>query len=282
MAMKFLQKWVLDPLNDFTFGYRRFLENVGLQPFLDKTIYAMEEVVFYQLFKTLYDFKIINPEVIPKEGAAIFASNHTSLLDPIIVGDAICHPTKRQAYQLAKAELMADALLNNFTRMNKAIFIRRGDNDDTALDRCKGVLDEGNLLVVFPEGTLSEGNGKFLEFKTGTARLAYDCQVPIIPTAIYGSDKIFGKNSKMPATKGKLRVKFGEPLTIEKLFKISVKSNETVQDKLVSQDNLDYSRATRKIQREVEKLWMDIWSEEQEAEKGQKKGTENSKSPQKV
>jgi 1-acyl-sn-glycerol-3-phosphate acyltransferase len=175
-------------------------------------------------------------------------------MDPVVMGNAVCHFTHRQPFQLAKADLLTDPLLNNFSRMNKAVFIRRTDNDETALEQCKQLLNEGEIVVVFPEGTLGPGDGKLLDFKSGAIRLAYECDVPIIPAAIYGSDKIFGKDAKTPKNSGKLRVKFGEPLTLDKLFKRTAQSDGAMKEL----DGLDFTKATNKVQKEVEKLWTDL------------------------
>ncbi len=150
--------------------------------------------------------------------------------------------------------------MNMFTRMNKCIFVRRGDSDETALQKCRQVLYEGNPLIIFPEGTLNPGNGKFLEFKSGVVRLALDCQVPILPAAVYGSDRVFGKGAKMPQLKGKVRVSFGKFIPPEKLIKNL--SNLTNSNTI---DALELTKATRKVQREVEKVYMDIWMQEQQA-----------------
>ena len=148
--------------------------------------------------------------MIPLKDGFLIACNHQSESDPLFLGDAIWHHTNRQSYFLAKSELYTDPLMNMFTRMNKCIFVRCGDSDETALQKCRQVLYEGNPLIIFPEGTLNPGNGKFLEFKSGVVRLALDCQVPILPAAVYGSDRVFGKGAKMPQLKGKVRVSFAK------------------------------------------------------------------------
>jgi 1-acyl-sn-glycerol-3-phosphate acyltransferase len=264
------KKWILEPANDFIIALRKTGESLGIQSTIDQTSYMLEEKMFSELFQKAYDFKILGAENIPNDGAAIIAANHQSLIDPIVLGDAICQSNTRQPYQLAKAELMTNPVLNNFARTNHAIFIRRGDSDEQALMKCREILNQGNLLIVFPEGTLGPGNGKFLDFKNGAVRLALACKVPIIPCAIFGSDRIYGRNAKMISTSGKLRVKFGPALPIEKLFKKINKDEDhtnVLRPGITDVDGLDFTRATRRVEREVERLWNDIWGMEQDSKK---------------
>jgi 1-acyl-sn-glycerol-3-phosphate acyltransferase len=253
MAMKFLTKWVIEPMDNLNYAFRNVLDKMGILKPLDDFIYSrLEDPFFYILFSQLYKFKAYNEEAIPKEGPVIIVSNHQSIMDPLVMGLAVVHNSRRIPYQLAKAELYTDPFLNNFTRLNKGIFIRRGDSDITAMDECKKVLNEGHPLVYYPEGTTNEGNGKMIPFKTGVCRLAWDTKATILPAAIYGSDMIYGHGAKMPKNKGVLRVKFGEVVPLEKLFK--TKENETP-------DQDEFDKVAKKLQREVGKLWTDLWME---------------------
>jgi 1-acyl-sn-glycerol-3-phosphate acyltransferase len=262
MSLKHLSKFIAETIDDSIYASRKIGEKIGYQPFIDSKLYAAQGAGYWVLFRNRYDFQVINPELVPKKDPCIIVCNHQSEMDPLVIGGAIYHANSRQAYFLGKAELIATPLFNVFTRMNKGIYVRRGESDEAALIKCKQVLYEGNLLVIYPEGTLNPGNGKFLEFKSGAIRLAHDCQVPIIPAAIFGIDRIFGKGAKVPQMKGKLRVKFGKPIPPEKLIK--PKSNT---DASLGIDALELTKATRKVQREVEKLWLDIWMQEQEKHK---------------
>ena len=181
------------------------------------------------------------------------------------------HNSRRLPFQLAKSEYAQNPLFSIFTRLNKAIYIRRGDSDESALEKVKEALDSGEIVIFYPEGSMGKGNGEFLPFKSGITRMAYETGVPIIPVGHFGSDAIFGKGAKMPKNKGFLRVKFGEPLLPEKLFKnynhdeISAGNDTEIPN---------FEKATKKIQRAVKKLWTDLWMDAEAAKKKKKKSTD--------
>lgn len=255
MAMKFFNRWVLEPMNDFIYGTRKVSEKMGILQPVDQMLYSLNAFGFDILFKQSYDFQVFNGDMIPKNGGAVIVVNHQSWLDPAIIGLAIVKSTNRQAWQFAKADLISNNILNNYTRMGHSIFVRRGESDQVALAQCREKLNRGELVVVYPEGTLGPGNGKFLEFKTGALRLAYDCEVPLIPAAIYGSDIIFGKGAKFPKSKGLLRITFGKVLMADKLVKMKEISPEVSIP--------DFEKGTVKLQRIVHEMWAELWAEAQ-------------------
>jgi 1-acyl-sn-glycerol-3-phosphate acyltransferase len=253
MAMKFLRKFILKPNHEIVKGIRGFMDKIGILDPIDQFIYKnIEDPLYYLWFTQAYGFEIINDEVIPlkDEGCCLFATNHQTIMDPLICGLAIIHNSKRMAFKLTKAELGDDPMLGNFVSMNQVIYIRRGENDQEALDKCVQVMVEDNRpVLVYPEGTYGPGNGEMLPFKTGAVRLAWDAEVPVIPMAVHGADKILpGSNFKAFKNKGvKLKVKFGDRLNLSELF-----PNKKVGDQLKQQD---FQKATEKVQKVVQQLW---------------------------
>lgn len=269
MPRTFFQKWILEPIADSLHALRHVGKAMGIVDPLDKLIIeSFEDPLFHAILTKLYDFTVFNDEVIPKEGPVLIATNHQSLLDPVIMGLAIMHNSRRLPYQLAKAEYAQNPMLSIFTRMNRAIYIRRGDSDVNALDKVKEALDGGEIVIFYPEGSMGKGNGEFLPFKSGITRMAYDMGVPIIPVGHFGSDAIYGQGAKMPRNKGFLRVKFGNPLVPEKLFK-NYNREEIASGKSTATPN--FEKATKKVQRAVKKLWTDLWMDAEEAKKTKKK-----------
>lgn len=249
--MKFLNA-VAKPGHEVMKMARQLLDQAGVLKDLDKfTYYSIEDPLFYALFTQLYDFKIVNDGVIPTEeqGPCLFATNHQSILDPIVSGLAIVHNSKRAAWQLTKSELFDNPMFGTFVAMNYTIPIRRGENDQAALQRCLDeMLIHNRPVMVYPEGTYGPGTRDLLPFKTGIARLAWDAQVPVIPQATYGLAAILPKEhfSKFKTT-GKLRVGFGEPLGIATLFPGRKRGDTPSQD--------EYKAATAKIQDAVQAVW---------------------------
>ncbi len=262
--MKFLNDWVFKPNYVITKTIRNFMDNMGILDPIDQFIYTkIEDPLFYMWFTNSYDLKIINDEVIPseEEGCCVFAANHQSIMDPLVSGLAIVHNSRRIPFQLTKAELGKDPMLGNFVDMNQTIFIERGEHDIEALEKCVSEIKENNRpILVYPEGTYGPGNGVMLEFKTGVARIAWDAQVPIIPMATWGIDKIMGKEAsrsmKPPKSEGKLRVKFGDPIPLSRLF-----PGKSAEDQISREE---FQKGTEKVQQAVQGIWSELNQKELE------------------
>jgi 1-acyl-sn-glycerol-3-phosphate acyltransferase len=121
-------------------------------------------------------------EHIPRTGGAIIAANHISHIDPIYSGLAL-HLAGRVARFLAKDSLWRVPVLGTLLRGTGQIPVSRGTTDAQASLR-EGVaaLQEGKILVVYPEGTISRDPEHWpMHSRTGIARLALACDVPVIP-----------------------------------------------------------------------------------------------------
>ncbi len=152
-------------------------------------------------------------ENVPREGAAILASNHLSYADWLFMPLVI----PRMVRFVAKAEYFTSPgvkgwLQKNFFSGTGNIPIDRtsGDAASGALVSAKRVLAEGELFGIYPEGTRSH-DGRLYRGKTGIARLALETGVPVIPTAVVGTDVVAPPGKKF----GRITrptVRFGKPL----------------------------------------------------------------------
>ena len=82
-------------------------------------------------------------------------------------------------------------------------------------------LRDGATLIIFPEGSRCFSDGKFLEFKTGAARLALEANVPILPVTIRGAHLIWAQNLKFPRFGGKVEIIYHPTLKVEELKQFS-------------------------------------------------------------
>ncbi len=254
--MKFVTDWIARPVDNINYALYKIAETMGITDALQEmTAKAIEYPIFNTLFSGAYKYEVFNHEVLPKEGPAIICAQHQSLLDPISIGLSIVKYANRVAWHMAKADLAADPYLNVFTRINRAIFVRRGDSDHLAIEQCIKKVEEGNIMVVYPEGTLGPGNGKLLPFRKGVAIIAAETGAPVIPVATYGIDKIFGKGATAPKTKGIIKLKYGELIPAEKLLKKKNKDGTP---------NLD--RAVKVLERKVSNLYWDLHEQFQRTE----------------
>jgi len=137
--------------------------------------------VFHLLFRIRYRGR----SNVPTEGGTILASNHISVLDPVIVAMAAT-TTGRAVRFLAAAEFFRKPIIGWGLRRIRQIPIRRGASDRRALDQAANVIRRGAFAGIFPEGTLSP-DGNPLPGKRGAARIALASGAPIVPCGIWGT-----------------------------------------------------------------------------------------------
>ena len=99
----------------------------------------------------------------PKEGGYILASNHCSAIDPMIVCQGIRHS---EIHFMAKAELFDIPVLKHVIRWLNAFPVSRGSGDLTPINTSIQVIQDKEILGIFPEGTRSK-DGNLLRFKSG-------------------------------------------------------------------------------------------------------------------
>jgi 1-acyl-sn-glycerol-3-phosphate acyltransferase len=168
---------------------------------------------WYQLCTTLalppirlwFRLRVEDVERIPTHGPAILACNHLSYLDPLTNGCAVIDAGRRPRY-LAKQELFDVFLVGRAMRGAGQIPVARGTRDVTPLLKAKEALDRGEVVVIYPEGTVTTREDHLpMEGRTGTVRLSLMSGVPITPMASWGSQAVWQKS-------GKGSLKFGRPV----------------------------------------------------------------------
>ena len=150
--------------------------------------------------------KVDGRQNLPKSGPYILASNHISYFDPPFVGST----TGREMYFFAKKELFDNKLIGAILTKLNARPVRRGIFDRGAIEAAIQILESGNRLVVFPEGTRSLTDD-FLRPKPGVGLIASQAKIPIVPVYILGSNSLW----KSLLGSAKLKISIGEPLTAE-------------------------------------------------------------------
>ena len=158
-------------------------------------------------FRTFYDFKAEGLENIPKTGALIIAGNHLSNADPPAIGSFA--GLVRDSRFVAKKELFSVPGLGWFFRRSGYIPVDRARTigDFGALKEVVHALEQGQSVVMFPEGTRSK-TGKPQKPKSGIGFLVYKTGAPVLPVKVEGT---FG----WPWVR-KIRVKFGTVIHLEK------------------------------------------------------------------
>lgn len=174
------------------------------EKFFSKTRYWFQrfvsEIFLYSYYKIFFDLKINGVENIPKDRAVIIAPNHISHNDPPIIGASI----PKTAVFMAKKELFDVPVLSTMISWLSAIAVNRQKLEVSTIRSCKMAIKSNWPLVIFPEGTRSDGE-KIGEVKGGFAYLAKTCKADIVPVGIIGSK---GK-------RGKAIVNVGKPISHE-------------------------------------------------------------------
>jgi 1-acyl-sn-glycerol-3-phosphate acyltransferase len=132
-------------------------------------------------------------EHVPREGGVILAANHISHADPIALADYIVYGTGRTARFLAKSTLFkGKGLVGLVMRGAGQIPVHRHTADASlALRDAVAALQRGECVAIYPEGTVSRDPAKWpMLAKTGVARLALLSDVPVVPVAQWGAERI--------------------------------------------------------------------------------------------
>lgn len=164
-------------------------------------------------FRLCYRFRVRGRVALPRGGPVLIVSNHQSFLDPIIVGLAT---GARPAYSLARSSLYRGPIGWLIHSLN-GIPVERGAADTKAMRRCVGVLKQGFMLSVFPEGTRTE-DGQVGEFKGGTMLLIKRARPVVIPLGIGGAYEVWPRRRMLPRPFGRITAAFGAPVPAEQLL----------------------------------------------------------------
>jgi 1-acyl-sn-glycerol-3-phosphate acyltransferase len=135
------------------------------------------------LFNFVMKMEVTGLENLPADGAVIIAANHVTNFDVFPMQFALPRPL----FFMGKAELFRNPIMDILIRNLSAFPVNRGEKDAWAMRHAAKVLNHGQVLAMFPEGTRSNGRGLGVA-KTGTARLALEAQCPVIPLVVTGSD----------------------------------------------------------------------------------------------
>lgn len=165
--------------------------------------YKCLRFVLQIIFGILFRPKILGKENVPMEGGMIMAANHLSNWDPPMVGTYMPRPV---AY-MAKEELFRPAVAGAIISNLYAFPVKRGAADRAAIKTALGILKQGLCLGVFPEGHRSK-DGRMGRAESGVALLAAMGKVPVVPTAIINTNRIFQNGGLLP----RIIIIFGKPV----------------------------------------------------------------------
>jgi 1-acyl-sn-glycerol-3-phosphate acyltransferase len=158
------------------------------------------------------------PNRLPAEGAFVLAPNHYTNIDPLVVGTTVwLH--RRSPRFLAKASLFRVPVFGKLMSGMGQIPVERNGRTrlNDPLRGAKGLVSNGGAVIVYPEGTLTRDPDLWpMRGKTGAARIALENDLPLIPMAHWGTQRImarYGKKLRLfpPA---KVDIVYGEPVDL--------------------------------------------------------------------
>jgi 1-acyl-sn-glycerol-3-phosphate acyltransferase len=175
-------------------------------------LYNTVAVLSFPVIRGLYRLSWTGLDRLPPEGGFVLAANHTSSLDPWPLGFPLW--PKRQLFFMGKVELF-NPVLGPILRAGGAFPVRRGEGDLDAIETAEEICRKGGIVAMFPEGT-RQTKGLRKKFahrpRSGSARIAMEAGVPLVPAAVKGSDKLLRLH--------KLKVGYGDPVPYDDLLEL--------------------------------------------------------------
>ncbi|SCX54797.1 1-acyl-sn-glycerol-3-phosphate acyltransferases [Klenkia marina] len=170
--------------------------------------------VFLVVLKAFgFRFDVRGSEHLPRHGGAVVASNHVSYFDFTYL-ELGAVPQHRLVRFMAKASVFDHRLAGPVMRAMQHIPVDRTAGL-AAFDEAVRALQDGQLVGVFPEATISS-SFTVQELKAGAARMAVLAGVPIVPAAVWGGHRVATKNRRVTLRRGvPVTVLFGEPVVPE-------------------------------------------------------------------
>jgi len=173
--------------------------------------YRFAQLLSWLYFKFFHRLEVIGLEKIPSSGSFILASNHQSYFDPPALGCKL----PRNLHYFARDSLFFWPLGFLIRNLN-SIPVNRSQLDLATLKRVLKVLQQGDPLLVFPEGTRSP-DGQIHSGKKGIGLLLAKSQTDVLPARIRGGNKVLGKGMLIPRIGRKLVVSYGPIIRFEEL-----------------------------------------------------------------
>ena len=148
-------------------------------------VYGIVRVSFQIFFLIYFRMQRIGLEHVPKRGPVIIAANHRSFLDPFVIA---CM-ARRPMYYVAKQEIFVGRVVSWLLTSLGAFPVRRGASDAETIVTAKAILERGDIVLIFPEGTRTRP-GALGTPRRGVGRLALESGAPVVPVAVIGTEAV--------------------------------------------------------------------------------------------
>ena len=167
----------------------------------------------FQLLR--WDVRVTGSEHIPATGPGVVATNHIGYLDFVFAGYGVRERDRRRLRFVAKREVFDHPVSGPLMRAMGHISVDREGHASAVLREVQSALAGGDLVGVFPEGTISPSFVP-LSGRPGAARMAMAAGAPLVPGALWGTQRIFTTGRKPRSAPGTvITIDFGPPITYE-------------------------------------------------------------------
>jgi len=154
---------------------------------------------------------------LPKQGPFIVAPNHYSEIDPVVMGVAVWRLGRTPRF-LAKESLFRVPVLGFYLRKTGQIPVARGGSSTGgALDAAHRLIEAGQGVIVYPEGTLTREPHLWpMRGKTGAVRMALEAGIPLYPAAHWGTQNLMARYGKSVRVwpRPRIMVRVGQPIDL--------------------------------------------------------------------
>jgi long-chain acyl-CoA synthetase len=193
------------------------------------------------LCQILYRVRITGIEEVPQDRPFIFSPNHQSFMDAPLIMSYLPFRIFRKMFYVGTSEIFGTGIRRRIARSMKLVPIDPDANLVPAMRAGAYGLRRGEALVLYPEGERSI-SGEPRTFKKGAAILATHLQVPIVPVAIDGFEKAWGRGKGVKLFQN-LQIRIGSPIEPSALANASEKTYESL---------------TTELRQRVMDMWLDL------------------------
>ncbi|WP_019815893.1 lysophospholipid acyltransferase family protein [Saccharomonospora saliphila] len=182
----------------------------GLPPGAVPWLHETARTIARHLYRPVYRVRVEGADRVPRTGPVVLVANHSTLIEPQLIFGML----PRRSVFLVKDELFTGPVGAALRRIGQ-VPVRRGEPDRTALRIATGVLRDGGVVAVFPEGT--RGAGDVASAQRGAAWLVRTTGAVVLPVAVRGT--LRARGTRAPGTRWPARtrvdVHVGEPFALD-------------------------------------------------------------------
>jgi 1-acyl-sn-glycerol-3-phosphate acyltransferase len=174
---------------------------------------------------------------VPEHGGVLLVSNHQSFMDPVLAG----MPLHREGHYMARDSLFNNPWFGRMISSFNAFPVRRNAADISAIKETLRRLKNGQIVLLFPEGTRSP-DGRIHEMLPGVGAIAKKARVPVVPMLIDGVYQTWPRDQLLPRP-GNVIIEYGSPLNPDDYADMSAEElMEEIRRRIVDMQQRWHSR----------------------------------------